>query len=73
MRVKLNLDTMAKINNFVGDMAKHGGNAYLTDKDRDFIVSAKSMLGCVYTMEWDEVWFESDEDVFQIINKYMED
>ncbi len=73
MRVKLNLDTMAKINNFVGDMTRHGGNAHLTDKNRDFIVSAKSMLGCVYTMEWDEVWFESDEDVFQIINKYMED
>jgi hypothetical protein len=54
-------------------MTKYNGNVYLTDKDRYFVVSAKSMLGAIYTMEWDEVWCESDEDIFQIINKYMEE
>lgn len=73
MRIKLNLDTMAKVNHFVGDMTKYSGSAFLTDKDRNFIVSAKSMLGAVYTMEWDEVWCESEEDIFHIVNKYMED
>ncbi|MDD4774095.1 MAG: hypothetical protein PHZ09_10945 [Eubacteriales bacterium] len=73
MRIKVRLDTMTAINNFVSDMTKYNGNVYLTDKDRNFIVSAKSMLGAVYSMEWDEVWCESDEDIFQIVNKYMED
>lgn len=73
MRIKLRLDTMTTINKFVNDMTKYNGNVYLTDKDRNFIVSAKSMLGAVYTLEWDEVWCESDEDIFQIINKYMQD
>lgn len=72
MRIKINLDTMATVNRFVSDMTKYNGNVYLTDKDRNFVVSAKSMLGAIYTMEWDEVWCESDEDIFQIINKYME-
>lgn len=72
MRVKLNLDTMSKVTNFVNDMTKYQGKAFLTDADRNFIVSAKSMLGAVYTMEWDEVWFEADDDIFQIITKYME-
>lgn len=73
MRIQLNLDTMAKINSFVSDMTKYKGNVYLTDKNRNFIVSAKSMLGAIYTMEWEEVWCESDEDIFQIVNKYMKD
>lgn len=73
MRIKINLDTMATVNRFVSDMTKYNGNVYLTDKDRNFVVSAKSMLGAIYTMEWDEVWCESDEDIFQIINKYMEE
>lgn len=73
MRIKINLDTMTTVNRFVSDMTKYKGNVYLTDKDRNFVVSAKSMLGAIYTMEWDEVWCESDEDIFQIINKYMEE
>jgi hypothetical protein len=73
MRIKINLDTMATVNRFVSDMTKYKGNVYLTDKDRNFVVSAKSMLGAIYTMEWDEVWCESDDDIFQILNKYMEE
>ena len=71
MRVKINLDTMTTVNHFVSDMTKYGGNVYLTDKDRNFVVNAKSMLGAVYTMEWDEVWCESDEDIYHIVSKYM--
>ena len=47
MRVKINLDTMTDINDFVKIMAGYDGNVYLTDKDRAFVVSAKSMLGAI--------------------------
>ena len=40
MRVKINLDTMTDINDFVKIMAGYDGNVYLTDKDRAFVVSA---------------------------------
>ena len=66
MRVRINLDTMTKINQFVADI-------FLTDAKRNFIVSAKSMLGAVYSMEWDEVWCEADEDVYRIVGKYMDE
>ena len=33
MRVKINLDTMTDINDFVKIMAGYDGNVYLTDKD----------------------------------------
>ncbi len=73
MRIKIRLDTMSEINAFVNAMTKTGANVYLTDKNRNFIVSAKSMLGAVYSMEWDEVWCESDEDIFHVISRFSAD
>lgn len=73
MRLKIRLDTMSEINAFVGAMTKSNANVFLTDKERNFIVSAKSMLGAVYSMEWDEVWCESDEDIYHIVSKFTAD
>lgn len=73
MRVKITLDTMTSINEFVKTMVNYGGNVYLTDEKRNFIVSAKSMLGAIYSMEWNEVWCESDEDIYHLLRKYIAD
>ncbi len=73
MRIKIRLDTMSEVNSFVGDMTKSNATVYLTDGNRDFIVSAKSLLGAVYSMEWDEIWCESDEDIYHIVSKYEAD
>ncbi len=73
MRIKIRLDTMSEINAFVGAMTKTSANVFLTDKDRNFIVSAKSMLGAVYSMEWEEVWCESDEDIYHVVSKFAAD
>ena len=73
MRIKINLDTMSDINAFVSAMTKTNANVFLTDSERNFIVSAKSMLGAVYSMEWDEVWCESDEDIYHVISKFAAD
>ena len=72
MRIKIRLDTMTEINSFVGDMTKTTADVFLTDKDRNFIVSAKSLLGAVYSMEWDEIWCESSEDIYHLVCKYEE-
>ena len=73
MRIKIRLETMSDINAFVGAMTKTTANVFLTDKDRNFIVSGKSMLGAVYSMEWDEVWCESDENIYHILSKFAAD
>lgn len=73
MRVKIRLDTMSEVNAFVGDMTRHGGNAFLTDRDRNYVVSAKSMLGAVYSMEWDEVWVECSDNMYTVVSKYIAD
>ena len=71
MRVKINLDTMTDINDFVKIMAGYDGNVYLTDKDRAFVVSAKSMLGAIYSMEWGEGGCESDKDIYHLIAPFV--
>lgn len=50
-----------------------GAQVFLTDKNRDYIVSAKSLLGAVYSMEWDEIWCESDENIYHLVSKYAAD
>ena len=70
MRIKIHLDTMSEINSFIATMTKSTANIFLTDKERNYIVSAKSMLGAVYSMEWDEVWCESDEDIYHLVSKF---
>ena len=37
----------------------------------DFKVSAKSLLGAIYTMEWQEVWCECSEDIYSKIEKFV--
>ena len=73
MRIKIRLDTMSDVNSFVGDMTKSGAQVFLTDKDREFIVSAKSLLGAVYSMEWEEIWCESKDDIYHLVSKYAAD
>ncbi len=71
MRVKINLDTMTDINDFVKLMTGYGGSVFLTDKDRHFIVSAKSMLGAIYSMEWGEIWCESEDDIYHLLSRFI--
>ena len=73
MRVRISLDTMTKVTDFVRAASGYSGNIYLTDADRSFVVSAKSMLGAVYTMEWREVWCECENDIYMLVNKFMID
>ena len=46
MRVKINLDTMTAINDFVKAVT-------------------------IYSMEWGEVWCESDDDIYHILSRFI--
>ena len=70
MRVKIGLETLSDVKEFVNIMTRVKSKAVLVDKDRNFMVNAKSLLGAMYTVEWDEVWLESDEDLYSQIMKF---
>ena len=69
MKVRVALETMSDILNFVAITSMIGVPVYLTHND--FRVCAKSLLGARYTMEWDEVWCECDRDIYSKIEHFV--
>lgn len=75
MRVKLNLDTLSKVNEFVSVATTVQSNVYLTNDNHQFVVNAKSMLAAIYSLEWSNgVWLEcEDENAYSVFRRFMED
>lgn len=70
MRYKIRLDTMAEVNRFVGVATKHKGSIVLTDGEK-FSVNGKSLLGAMYTFEWDEIYCESETEIYHLIKDFI--
>lgn len=72
MRYRIRLDTMSDVNKFVKMATKHTGKIMLSDGE-DFTVSGKSLLGAMYTMEWDQVFCESESEIYHLIKDFIVD
>ena len=72
MRYKIRLDTMADINRFVGIATKYTGKISLTDGD-NFTVNGKSLLGAMYTFEWDQIYCQSEAEIYFKIKDFIID
>ena len=70
MKYRIRLETMSDINKFVGIATQHSGKIMLSDGD-SFAVSGKSLLGAMYTMEWERVYCESDTEIFYKIRDFI--
>ena len=69
MKAKVNLETMSNINEFVAIASTVDVPVYLVGDNVK--VSAKSLLGALYTMEWQEVWCECEVDIYNKIVKFV--
>lgn len=72
MRYKIRLDTLTDVNQFVKIATAYPGKIILSDGD-NFTVSGKSLLGAMYTMEWDHVYCESDHEIYHLIKDFVEE
>ena len=72
MRYRIRLDTMSDVNNFVKMASKNPGKITLTDGE-NFTVNGKSLLGAMYTMEWNQVFCESENEIYRLIKDYIVD
>ena len=70
MRYKIRLDTMADVNRFVAMATKHQGKIVLTD-DENYSVNGKSLLGAMYTFEWDQIYCESETEIYHLIKDFI--
>lgn len=75
MRVKLNLDTMKKVNEFVRVATTVQSDVFLTNDNHQFVVNAKSMIAALYSLEWsDGIWLEcADTNAYSLFRQFMED
>jgi len=69
MRAKIRLDTMKDINQFVAICAKIPAPVHITD-GAGLKVSAKSILGVMYSMEFADIWCECEEDIYHLIEHF---
>jgi hypothetical protein len=72
MRVKIQLDTITDIGNFVVAVSHATGKndkVYVTDGQR-CCINAKSFLGLVAARDFDELWCESDKDIYSAIRQF---
>ena len=63
MKVKIRLDTMADAKLLVNVAAKSEGKVMISDS-AGLCVNAKSMFGALHAMEFNEIWCESEEDLY---------
>ena len=70
MRAKIRLDTLRDVNEFVRICSGIGAGVYITD-GKGLCVSAKSILGAMYALEFDELWCECDEDIYRYIERFV--
>lgn len=70
MKAQIRLDTLSDIQKFVKIATKQKCDVHITDNN-GLRVSAKSILGAMYALEFDELWCESDEDIYHAIEDFI--
>ncbi len=70
MRIKIRLDTMGDIQEFVAAATAIPEKVSLEDNSGNR-VSAKSLLGAIYTVEWDEIYCYCDRDISGHLAKWI--
>ena len=66
MRQRVRLDTMTDINKFIEVVSRIDDKVFLED-NTGFKVSAKSLLGALVSMEWEEVYCHCEKDISGMI------
>ena len=65
-RTKIRLDTLSEVQKFVAVMGRLNDQIWLEDGN-GIRVSAKSLLGCLYSLEWASIYCFCQRD----INAYL--
>ena len=72
MRYRIRLDKLTDVNRFVGIATQYSGKIMLSDGEH-FAVSGKSLLGAMYTMEWEKIFCESETEIYHLIKDFIVD
>lgn len=68
---RINLVTTSDITEFTNICQKIDGRVELFCKKTGYRVNGKSLLGCLAAMEFEEVYVDSDADIYNKIEKFV--
>lgn len=71
MRVKLNLVTRKDISEFLEAIHQIDKEVYLVSGNGNLKVSGHSLLGALYTLEWNDVYCVCEKDIYSSIKKFV--
>lgn len=71
-KYKIAIDTMTMATEFVTITTKLPGKIVVVD-NKGMCVNARSILGVIYAMEFEELWCESERDIYNAIEKFIID
>lgn len=70
MRVKVILDRMSDVQEFVKICSAINEPVHLTNGE-NYTVSAKSVMGVLYSYEWNEIYCTCEKDIYEKIKKFV--
>lgn len=68
---RINLVTGTDISDFLQACKDVNGRVELFCKKTGYRVNAKSLLGCMAAIEFEELYVDSDEDIYSKIEKFV--
>lgn len=71
MRNKIRLDTIQDATEFANIATTFVDHKITVTDGEGLTVNAKSVLGMVYSLEFDELYVESDIDIYHAIEKFI--
>lgn len=70
MRNRIRIDTVKQANELATITGKLDGKITITD-GQGLTVNAKSVIGALHAMEFDELWIESENDIYMSIEPFI--
>lgn len=70
MKVKIRLDTLSDVANFVLKASQIKEPVYITVGER-ICVSGKSFLGLAHAKEFSDLWCECEKDIYSTIEEFV--
>ena len=72
MKVRIRLDTFSDVRKFVKIATRLKGRVYVTD-GAGLKTNAKSLLNMIPTLKYEELWCESENDIYFHIKDFLVD
>ena len=72
MKARIRLDTFSDVRRFVKTVSRLQGRIYVTD-GAELKVNGKSLLNMIPTLKFEELWCESEKDIYFQIRDFLFD